>query len=154
MSLSALISPRALRAARALAAAPARARRIAVAVPTDRLGIPLAPTWSVHYLLSSCPTPALSDAALRRLHELAALVPPQAGTAEHARIKHELEELVRLVEAVKLVDTAGVDVAQRPDTATDGRLENPGDEPSGRDLLKHAEKTEDGFYVIDANRRR
>ncbi|TRM68432.1 hypothetical protein BD626DRAFT_481723 [Schizophyllum amplum] len=120
----------------------------------DSLGIPLKPTWSVHALLSSYPKPTISDAALRRLHDLSALVPPEEGTEEHKRIKHELEELVRLVEAVKLVDTTGVQVAERPDTSGDGNVGVLPGEVEGRDLLKHAERTEDGFYVVEADRRR
>ncbi|KAL1704366.1 hypothetical protein EV121DRAFT_205857 [Schizophyllum commune] len=154
--MSALISRRALSAARLWRCARWNSMKAGGAglAQVDRFGIPLEPTWSVHELLSSYPKPTLSDAALRRLHDLSALVPPKEGTEEHKRIKHELEELIRLVEAVKLVDTTGVEVAQRPDTSADATPVIPSDEPSGRELLKHAEKTEDGFYVIDANRRR
>lgn len=70
-----------------------------------------------------------------------------------------MEDLVRLVEAVKLAPsepTAG----ERP---PDGRvwpsdrgiaLEDvvaPEDEtlPSGRELLKHAQRTENGYYLVD-----
>ncbi|KZS98098.1 hypothetical protein SISNIDRAFT_481960 [Sistotremastrum niveocremeum HHB9708] len=77
-------------------------------VEVDELGVPVRPTWSVNELLSSYPKPTLSDEKFKRLHELSALVPPQEGTPEHAELKSRMEELIRLVEAVKLVDTSSV----------------------------------------------
>ena len=73
-------------------------------VETDTSGIPLKPTWSVHNLVSSYPKPTISSANFKRLHELSALHPPPEGTSEHEERKQELEDLVTLVEAVKLVD--------------------------------------------------
>ncbi len=81
--------------------------------------IPRKPTWSVHELISSYPRPHISDATLKKLHQLSALVPPTEGTPEHERIRRELEEMVRLVEAVKLVDTSSVDDANE---IPDGRI--------------------------------
>jgi hypothetical protein len=61
---------------------------------------------------------------------------------------------VRLVEAVKLVDTTGV--------SSDGRIrpkgrgkQRPADEvsngePLGSELLKHAKRTQDGYYVVES----
>ncbi|RDB23177.1 hypothetical protein Hypma_009655 [Hypsizygus marmoreus] len=126
---------------------------------TDDCGIPLRPTWSVNQLLSSYPKPTLSSTTLIRLHELSALIPPAEGTPEHAKLKGEMEEFIRLVEAVKLVDTEGV----RPTShrgnedmrTSDQSLLSPSyQEVSGRDLLKHAERTRDGFYVVDSDRKR
>ncbi|KAI6004029.1 hypothetical protein EDD15DRAFT_2222087 [Pisolithus albus] len=130
------------------------------AVETDACAIPLNPTWSVNELLSSYPTPTLSSATFRRLHELSALIPPAEGTAELEEMKMELEELVRLVEAVKLVkldDPPG-------DAIADGRIwaegrgipldndsSTDGDGVQGGDLLSLASRTLDGMYVVEAN---
>lgn len=124
---------------------------------TDEYGIPLKPIWSVTELLSSYPKPSVSSQTLIRLHELAALVPPAEGTPQHARLKEEMSELVRLVEAVKLVDTQGVTVVPRWDTEdADRRNSNlpSKDIPDGQELLKHAARTQDGFYLVDADRKR
>ena len=73
-------------------------------VETDSHAIPTRPTWSVNELLSSYPKPQISPATLKHLHELSALIPPEEGTPEHAKLTAEMENLVKLVEAVKLVD--------------------------------------------------
>ncbi|KAG6866508.1 hypothetical protein C0991_003052 [Blastosporella zonata] len=125
---------------------------VTVKYETDECGIPLKPTWSVHELLSSYPKPTLSSATLTRLHELAALIPPQEGTTEHAKLKGEMEELIKLVEAVKLVDTRNVHPTsfKLPDQQSPAS----GDEPSGQSLLRNAARTKDGFYVVDSDRKR
>ncbi|KAG5340462.1 hypothetical protein C0989_001478 [Termitomyces sp. Mn162] len=118
----------------------------------DDCGVPLKPTWSVHELLSSYPKPTLSSATLTRLHELSALRPPEKGSIEEKKLKGEMEELIRLVEAVKLVNTQGV----HPTTfeLPDQQAGFSEDEPSGRYLLENAARTLDGFYVVDSDRRR
>ncbi|KAG8218820.1 hypothetical protein J3R82DRAFT_4498 [Butyriboletus roseoflavus] len=73
-------------------------------VATDACAIPMKPTWSLKELMSSYPSPSLSAVTFRRLHELSALIPPTQGTLEYDTTKKELDELVRLVEAVKLVN--------------------------------------------------
>jgi hypothetical protein len=131
-------------------------------IETDSCGIPLKPTWSVHDLLSSYPNPTITPATFRRLHELSALIPPEEGTPEYESLKWELEELIRLVEAVKLVDVSGVDGECVPD----GRIwaegagwsleaETNGEDAcaSGPALLRHASETSNGMYVVDADRR-
>ncbi|KAG6833834.1 hypothetical protein H0H87_011768 [Tephrocybe sp. NHM501043] len=127
-------------------------RSYSVKHETDECGIPLEPTWSVHDLLSSYPKPTLSSATLTRLHELSALVHPQEGSHEHEKLKREMEELIKLVDAVKLVDTRGV----RPTSFELPDEQSPGfdDEPSGQSLLKNAARTKDGFYVVDSDRKR
>lgn len=126
----------------------------------DACGIPLEPTWSVDKLLSSYTKPTLSSTTLIRLHELSALIPPSEGTPEHNALKQEMEEFIRLVEAVKLVDTKGVHpAAHRNEENKDGQpsyCESPSaqKELSGRDLLKHASRTLNGFYVVDSDRKR
>lgn len=127
---------------------------------TDSAGIPLRPTWSVNELLSSYPTPTISSTTLNHLHELSALIPPTEGTQEHDDLKLEMEELVKLVEAVKLVNTEGVEVvgwSEKRDlkqaTSTD-IADSSEPEVSGRELMKHAARTAGGFYVVDADKPR
>ncbi|KAF8558802.1 hypothetical protein OG21DRAFT_1454723 [Imleria badia] len=130
-------------------------------VRTDACGIPLKPTWSLRELLSSYPSPSLSPVTFHRLHELSALIPPTEGTPEYDATKKQLDELVRLVEAVKLV---GVD---RPtDSAIpDGRVwaedtgiplaKEPLDEGiQGTKLLDYANRTLEGMYVVETDRER
>ena len=132
----------------------------------DSCGIPLHPTWSVHELLSSYPTPTITSSTLKRLHELSALVPPEEGTPEHDSLKRELEDLIKLVEAVKLVslgDNPGEVSAEKqiPDgrvwaegtgiRSTDVPAEADG-EVTGSTLLRFADRTSDGLYVVDADR--
>ncbi|KAJ7067986.1 hypothetical protein C8F01DRAFT_1116452, partial [Mycena amicta] len=132
------------------------ARRVYSSLPnsigaTDASGVPNRPTWSLNQLLASYPRPTLAPHALKRLHDLSALVPPQENSLEYARLRAELEELIRVVEAVKLVDTTGV---------SPYRLENPSSEPresqtsahDGRALLKHAARTKDGFYTVNTDK--
>jgi Asp-tRNA(Asn)/Glu-tRNA(Gln) amidotransferase C subunit len=127
-------------------------------VETDSCGIPLKPTWSVYELLSSYPKPTVSSATLERIHELSALKPPKDGTPEHEKLLQELGDLIKLVEAVKLVNTDGVQLTGRVykkdwdrDLASIGKAVE-GD--TGQSLLKHASRTADGFYVVDAERKR
>ncbi|KAI0332455.1 hypothetical protein GY45DRAFT_477473 [Cubamyces sp. BRFM 1775] len=132
----------------------------------DANGIPLKPTWSVNELLSSYPRPTITPATLKRLHELSALLPPEEGTPEHTRLTEEVEDLVKLVEAVKLVDVG--EVAE--DGVPDGRIWAKGEginldtvphddavdseAASGRALLAHASRTMDGLYVVEADKPR
>lgn len=133
--------------------------------------VPEKPTWSVHDLLSSYPRPSISPATLKKLHELSALLPPEEGTEAHIRMRQELEELVRLVEAVKLVDTSDVGEAVGDEGIPDGRVW-PDDQgmvlssntrevefedkegETGTELLKHAAVTKNGLYVVEADRRK
>lgn len=139
-------------------------------VPTDAFGLPLKPTWSVNELLSSYPTPTITSATLKRLHELSALIPPEENTQEHATLKREMEDLVKLVEAVKLADLNRGDApatsSQKGDIP-DGRIwaEGSGIQPlplqadvpgevTGSDLLQFAARTSDGLYIVDADKRK
>lgn len=152
--------------------------------------LPSTPPYSIHALLSSYPSPTLSDTTLDKLHRLAALHPPAVGSPERAKLKEELEEMVRLVEAVRSVDARALGLEDDKDgygvgdtsegsksddcggrTIPDGRIWPEGvgmplstntravefDDPeveSGVQLLKHAQKTRDGFYVVEAERRK
>lgn len=135
----------------------------------DEDGIPLKPTWSVNELLSSYPKPTISPSTLKRMYELSALVPPAEGTAEHAEITRDMEGLVKLVEAVKLVRVDEEHV-HGDNAVPDGRIWAEGagiplekkfgsgvaeeEEGHGRALLKHAQRTHNGLYVVDKSSRR
>jgi hypothetical protein len=127
---------------------------------TDSCGLPLKPTWSVKHLLESYPTPTVSPATFKRLHELSALVPLEQNTPEYDDMKKELEDLIKLVEAVRLVkfdDESG----EVPDgrVMADGTgvpltsMEGEGEGVVGTRLLQHAAHTADGFYLVDVNRK-
>jgi len=128
---------------------------------TDSCGIPVRPTWSVLTLLSSYPKPTVSSATLSRLHELSALIPPADGTQEHTSLKRDVEDLVRLVEAVKLVDTKDVYITGACEGQSAHHLDDVrplpeivGQGTSGGTLLDCASRTLDGFYVVDGDRKR
>ena len=133
-------------------------------VETDEHGIPVRPTWSVNELLSSYPKPTISPATLKHLHALSALIPPEEGSPDHAKLTEEMQDLVKLVEAVKLVNTDSVDDAHG---VPDGRIWAEGtgidldaepipvdeNEAQGRDLLKHAKNVSpEGLYLVDSDR--
>ncbi|KAF9055041.1 hypothetical protein BDZ89DRAFT_1055666 [Hymenopellis radicata] len=133
----------------------ARLKSTLAAAAVDECGVPLRPTWSVNELLSSYPKPTISDDALVRLHQLSALIPPKEGSPEFRKLKAEMEDLVKLVEAVKLVNTDGVQVGQGLETkfsTTATALPETG--ASGRSLMEHAARTKDGFYVVESDRQR
>jgi hypothetical protein len=134
-------------------------------VKTDDCAIPLKPVWSVDDLLSSYPRPTISSSALRRLHVLSALIPPEEGTPEHIKLSRELEDLVKLVESVRLFNAP--DASNLVDTAVDARvwaqgtgidLEKPPPGGHGQEaldpteLLSWASRTADGLYVIHSDR--
>ncbi|KAG8820526.1 RNA-binding ATPase activator esf2 [Serendipita sp. 399] len=99
---------------------------------TNRLGVPLEPTWSIKAFLSetstSNPTTAttsnvstgstvgdpqeegapllLDDPTLDKLHRLAALQPPEKGSIQRENLRKELGELVKLVNAVRVYDVS------------------------------------------------
>ena len=139
-------------------------RTLRTDVETDEDGIPVRPTWSVNDLLSSYPKPTISPATLKHLHTLSALIPPEEGSPEHKRLTEEMQELVKLVEAVKLVNTDSVDGG---DGIPDGRIWAEGTginldaepilanekEVQGRDLLKYAKNvSSEGLYLVDSDR--
>lgn len=135
-------------------------------VETDDCAIPLKPTWSVEDLLSSYARPTISSSTLQRLHVLSALIPPEEGTSAHSRLTHELEDLVKLVESVRLFSAPGA--SSTVDTTLDSRIwaEGTGIDlqkgtPGDRDLaaldpvelLSRASRTESGFYVVHSDRK-
>ncbi|KAF8511171.1 hypothetical protein JB92DRAFT_2726194 [Gautieria morchelliformis] len=128
--------------------------------PTDELGLPLSPPWSVHALINSYSSPTLSDSTLLKMYDSAALVPPAADTREFREVKREMEDLVRLVEAVRTAPQEPME--GEGEGPADGRvwpsakglaLEDVVDPdealPSGRELLEHAQRTRNGCYLVD-----
>jgi len=113
------------------------------------------PTWSVNELLASYPAPSLSSSTLIRLHKTSALLPPPESSTEFNVLKGEMEELVKLVEAVKLVDASAFEADGRvwpKDVGIQGIV--PTEEDAGAtgkhpDILRHAAKTVDDFYVVE-----
>ncbi|KAG2152861.1 hypothetical protein DEU56DRAFT_519517 [Suillus clintonianus] len=131
-------------------------------VETDAYGIPLKPTWSVQELLSSYPAPTISPATFKRLHELSALSPPEEGTPEYAKLKHELEELIKLVEATKLIKVEesgnigipdGRVIAEGSGTPLD-RTPREDEDVRGQELLSYASRSANGMYVVETDRSR
>ncbi|KAI0347509.1 hypothetical protein BDW22DRAFT_1405021 [Trametopsis cervina] len=136
----------------------------------DQDGIPVRPTWSVNELLTSYPKPTIPPSTIKRMYQLSALVPPAENTSEHAQITAEMEDLVKLVEAVRLVQVDEHIADPEGHGVPDGRIWAEGmgislkkevraevaeDEGAhGRALLKHAQRTHNGFYVVDKSSRR
>lgn len=143
-------------------AAPLRYSTSRVLVKTDKYGVPLKPTWSVQELLSSYPAPSISSATFKRLHELSALLPPEEGTPEYTKLKHELEDLIKLVEATKLTKVEETESTGIPDgrVMAEGsgilfdRTPQSEDAAIGQELLSHASCSADGMYVVETNRSR
>jgi hypothetical protein len=134
-------------------------------VETDDCAIPLRPTWSVDDLLSSYPRPTMSFPALRRLHILSALIPPEEGTPECAKLTQELEDLVKLVESVRFFDVSGESSPANiikdariwaEGTGIDLQQTPPGDRDREAldtvELLSRTSRTEDNLYVIHSDR--
>jgi len=87
--------------------------------PDDKKVIPEPEeSWSVRQLLASYPTPSLSAEKLARMHVLSGLEMPDEGSEEYAKIKAEMENLVRLVEAVRLAPSGLEQIQQPPHAAS------------------------------------
>ena len=89
-------------------------------------------------------------------------MPPAKDAQGYGRTKKELEDLIRLVEAVKFVKT------ESGDGVPDGRIWNEGDGinldrdleasqqeegVSGKELLDYARQTKNGMYLVDTERK-
>ncbi|EIN10467.1 hypothetical protein PUNSTDRAFT_51100 [Punctularia strigosozonata HHB-11173 SS5] len=123
-------------------------------------------------MLSSYPKPSVDAATLRKLHDLSALISPEEGTDAHAALTRDMEDLVKLVEAVKLVDlkeSSALDGREQTNSVPDGRIwpkgegmilnaeewtGTPEQEECGTALLGHASRTAQGLYAVDADRHR
>ena len=116
-----------------------------------------ASTWSVNELLSTYPAPTLQPATLTRLHKVSALTPAPEDSAEFSKLKFEVEELVRLVEAVKLVDASHASSDGRILEAERGLPMQPEEASNlseksaqnGTRLLQHASRTAGSFYFVE-----
>ncbi|KAI0047300.1 hypothetical protein FA95DRAFT_1582714 [Auriscalpium vulgare] len=141
---------------------------LSAATQINDLAIPLKPTWSVDKLLSSYPRPTIPSPTLERLHRLSSLRPPETGTKEHQLLSGELEDLVKLVEAVKIADVGAAEPALGNELVPDGRIwpdhagielgersagEVPAETLESQQLLSHATRTENGLYSITSGRR-
>lgn len=132
----------------------------------DEFGIPTRPTWSVKSLLASYPSPAIDDEILDKLHRLSALKAPEKGSEEREVLRGEMEELVRLVGAVrvaKIKEEQGdglidgriyplpytVDLGYKPEAKDAESLAEGTDEmPKGKELLRHSQTTNGTVYVL------
>ena len=122
----------------------------------DSCGIPVQPTWSVHRLLESYACPKLSSTTIDRLYELSALAPPKKDTLQYEKMKKDLEDMVKLVEAVKQVNTNGVPLTGRGEEEDGDRMQQNSlfEGEHGQTLLNYAARTENRFYAVDAERKR
>lgn len=100
------------------------AARKSIQTLCDADGIPLKRTWSLRSLMAEQPRVELSAAQFRHLHKLSGLTVPDMSAPESVRLKQELEEMLRLVEAVKtcplLHDSKAV--AKSSQQVPDGRV--------------------------------
>jgi Asp-tRNA(Asn)/Glu-tRNA(Gln) amidotransferase C subunit len=130
--------------------------------------IPSKPTWSVRELIDSMPEPKLEHETLQKLHDLSALHLPPRDSAEYKTLKKDMENLVRLVDAVRVADfeNAGpvLDDSQLAKDEMLGHMvmfdheqmleeddrktqdEIPGG--SGRELLSHAQDSRRHLYHV------
>ncbi|KIM25614.1 hypothetical protein M408DRAFT_331142 [Serendipita vermifera MAFF 305830] len=136
------------------------------AVEVDEFGIPTQPTWSVKSFLASYPSPAIDDETLDKLHRLSALKAPEKGSEEREVLRGEMEQLVRLVGAVRVADiptdegdgfmdgriyplSQKIDFAHKPKPKDAGELVDSGEKlPSGRELLRHSQTANETVYVL------
>jgi hypothetical protein len=122
----------------------------------DSCGIPVQPTWSVHRLLESYTSPKLSSTTIDWLYELSALVPPKQHTLQYEEVKKELEDMVKLVEGVKQVNTHGISLAGGGEKEDGDRIQQNSQFKGehGQTLLRYAARTENGLYAVGVERRR
>lgn len=128
-------------------------------VETDEFGVPLKPTWSVRRLLDSYSPPTIDNKTFDKLHRLAALVPLAEGSTERELQREELQELVKLVNAVQC---ANIPKGKEGDVP-DGRIypvpqeivleeaqvnieEEP--QPIGRELLQYSQIADETSYTL------
>lgn len=138
-----------------------RPPRPSIATSINEFGVPVNPTWSVRELLDSYPPPTIEDATFEKIHRLSALVPPKEGTDERRVLKKELEDLVKLVNAVRMAE---VPKDKEDGRVPDGRIypiprdvgldeattvEEEGEgQPNGRELLRHSRISKGTAYVL------
>jgi len=147
-------------------------------IEVDDLCIPIEPTWSVQEQIAASPRTRITPSQLGHLHKLSGLVPPEPNTPEHHKLTRELEDLIRLVEAVKGVDVSAVKVEgevpdgriwqtgrgmelrdynmEKVEDNSEEKVESleEGKQAEGTELVKHAQRTVGGFYVVEHDRKR
>lgn len=147
-------------------------------VKTTQLGIPTAPTWSIKsFLESSTDSTVIDDATLDKLHRLSALKDPEYNPPSREALRHELADLVKLVNAVRGYDAqedsnqdsavGGIkgDGLEIPDgrvyplpveatALRSAKVAEDDGEVSGRELLKHSQTTtaNDALYFLPKKR--
>lgn len=138
----------------------------------EELCVPKERSWSIHDLLdrNALQAKELNDEELDKLYRLAALQPASSDT-ERAKIKDALKDMIRLVDAVKHVDTSSItaeeamhstvwpkDQSLRLHDANPARHLKPGDETQTDDgtgalprekLLNLARRTLGHAYIVD-----
>lgn len=124
----------------------------------NELGVPLSPTWSVRELLDSYPPPAIDDQTFEKIHRLSALVPPAKGTAEREFLRKELQELVKMVNAVRIADIPKDEEQGVPDgriypipievSLEETKATEEESQPHGRELLRHSQISSETSYVL------
>jgi hypothetical protein len=126
--------------------------------PVNEVGVPLSATWSVRELLDSYSSPSLDDQTFEKIHRLSALIPPDRGTEEREILRKELQDLVRLVNAVRVAEVPQGKEGEIPDGriypipreidlyAVEGVQQEP--QANGRELLKHSQIGSETAYVL------
>lgn len=126
--------------------------------PVNKAGVPLSATWSVRELLDSYSPPSLDDQTFEKIHRLSALIPPDRGTEEREVLRKELQDLVRLVNAVRVAEVPQGKEGEIPDgriypipheidlDAANAVQQEP--QASGRELLKHSQIGSETAYVL------
>ncbi|KAI8849749.1 hypothetical protein BC829DRAFT_391089 [Chytridium lagenaria] len=126
--------------------------------------LPKEASWSIHDILSRTEkrreSPYFSLADVERLAELAGL---RVQQEEAGKLTQDINDLCAMVEPIQDIDTTGIKplvsithryhplVAMRDDIARESVTDQDADagekELFGRQLLRHARKSEGGFYV-------
>ncbi|GMK58214.1 hypothetical protein CspeluHIS016_0502460 [Cutaneotrichosporon spelunceum] len=128
---------------------PDRHDPLRVSIPTDELGLP---TPQPPHITAFEPAP-ISRALLQRVHALAALNPPPEGSTEEEALRHDLGDLVGLMDLVREVEVHDVgellsntgEIAFNANSVK-GRGEARLCDGEGRLLLEYATRRVGDFY--------
>ena len=138
-----------------------RLSRAAFKPAVDADCLPLKPTWSIKELLAKQKDVEISNQQLAHLHKLSALQLPATDSTEYSKLKADLQQLVKLVEAVRGIKVPSEANGELPD----GRIWPEGlgmeldldwgdSKPSScrtsseADLLPLAKETAQGKYYV------
>lgn len=72
-------------------------------IEVDSVGLPVNPTSLPEHILDPPPTPMTVE-ELRKLHRMAALVPPAPGSTEETELLADISKLVGLMDRVKTIE--------------------------------------------------